>query len=71
MKNKSTLTERENEILNLIIEEYSTKEISEKLDISTRTVDAHRRKIIQKTESKNIIGAIKRGLVLRILSNNK
>lgn len=54
-----SLTERELEILKLIVQEYSTAEIAEQLFISPRTVDTHRKHIMQKTQSKTIIGLIK------------
>lgn len=53
------LTERELEILKLIVQEYSTVAIAELLFISPRTVDTHRKHIMQKTNSKTIIGLIK------------
>lgn len=53
------LTERELEILKLIVQEYSTAAIAEQLFISPRTVDTHRKHIMQKTQSKTIIGLIK------------
>ena len=53
------LTQRELEILKLICEEYSTIEIAEKLFISPRTVETHRKHILQKTEVKSIVGLIK------------
>lgn len=52
------LSERELEILKLIVEEYSNKEIAEKLHISVRTVDAHKRNLLDKTGSKNIAGLV-------------
>lgn len=61
------LTEREIEILKLIAEGFSNKEIGEKLFISHRTVDTHRTNLAKKLEVKNIAGlikfAIKNGLV--------
>lgn len=52
------LTEREKEVLKLIIEEFSNNEIAEKLFISNRTVDAHKRNLLEKTGSKNIAGLV-------------
>lgn len=46
---KQELTEREREILLLICQEYSTKEISSRLSLSDRTVENHRAKIMEKT----------------------
>ena len=62
-----TLTKREIEVLRLIAEEYSNPEIAEKLFISIRTVDTHRRNLLEKLDVKNTAGlvkyAIKQGLV--------
>lgn len=56
---KKILSSRELEILQLIIEEYSSEEIGEKLFISKRTVETHRANILEKTGCHNIIGLIK------------
>lgn len=56
---KEQLTERETEILKLVCEEYTTVGIAEKLFISPRTVDTHRKNILEKTQSKTIVGLIK------------
>lgn len=56
---KKVLSIRELEILQLIIEEYSSEEIGEKLFISKRTVETHRANILEKTGCHNIIGLIK------------
>lgn len=53
------LTEREIEVLELIIQEHTNQEIAEKLFISIRTVDSHRRNLIEKTGSRNIAGLVK------------
>jgi DNA-binding NarL/FixJ family response regulator len=53
------LTDREVEILRLIAEEYSNPEIAEKLFISVRTVDTHRRNILDKLGAKNTAGLVK------------
>ncbi len=53
------LTPRENEILELIMKEYSNQEIASELFISSRTVDAHKRNLLEKTNSKNLAGLIK------------
>jgi DNA-binding NarL/FixJ family response regulator len=61
------LTTREREILNLIAKELSNEEIANKLFISERTVETHRRNIFTKTKTKSIVGlikyAIKNGLI--------
>ncbi|MCF8368916.1 MAG: response regulator transcription factor [Bacteroidales bacterium] len=61
------LTSREIEILTLIAEGYSNKEIGDKLFISHRTVDTHRTNLMKKLEVNNIAGlirfAIKQGFI--------
>lgn len=56
---KHELTDREREILHLICQEYSSKEIANKLFISMTTVDSHRRNMFKKTGSKSVIGLIR------------
>ena len=55
----SSLTYRELEVLELICEEYTNREAAEELGISVRTVDAHRRSLLQKTGAKNTAGLVK------------
>lgn len=52
--NRKMLTDREREILQLISEGQNTKEIAEKLHVSTKTVDAHRRNIMEKIGANSI-----------------
>ncbi len=56
---QNTLTKRETEIVQLICKEYSSAEIAETLFISTRTVETHRKNILQKINVKNVVGLIK------------
>lgn len=58
-ENKPTLSAREIEVLNLVAKENSNELIAEKLFISERTVEAHRRNIFIKTKTKSIVGLIK------------
>ncbi len=53
---ETPLTEREKEVLELILKEFTNKEIAETLYISMRTVDAHKRNLLEKTGSKNLAG---------------
>lgn len=63
---KESLSERELEVLKLIVAEKSNKEISEILNISDRTVGNHRNNLIEKLKVKKSIGlavfAVKNGL---------
>lgn len=56
---KAQLTEREIEILKMIAEGLSNKEIGDKLFISHRTVDTHRTNLMKKLEVNNIAGLIR------------
>lgn len=55
----SPLSDREREVLRLIAQEYSNGEIAEKLFISIRTVDTHRRNLLEKLQLKNTVGLVK------------
>ena len=50
------LTSREREVLQLIAEGYTNKEIADKLGISSRTADAHRYNMMQKLDLHNVAG---------------
>ncbi|MEP3390687.1 MAG: response regulator transcription factor [Reichenbachiella sp.] len=52
------LTPRELEVLHLICKEHSNKEISDLLFIGMRTVDAHKRNLLEKTGCKNVAGLV-------------
>jgi len=52
------LTHREIEILKLICKEYTNKEIADKLRISSRTVEGHRKSILEKIDCKNTAGMV-------------
>lgn len=62
-----SITEREMEVLTLICQEYTSKEIADKLFISARTVEGHRRSLQDKTGARNLVGlvlyAVKNGIV--------
>ncbi|MGW8121078.1 response regulator [Roseivirga echinicomitans] len=53
------LTSREREILKLISQEFSNKQIAEELFISERTVETHRKNIFRKTKTSSLVGLIK------------
>ncbi len=56
------LTEREKEILKLIVDGLSNKEIADQLFISVRTVDTHRRNIMDKIEAKNTAELVRKAI---------
>ena len=53
------LTKREKEIIELLAKEYTNEKIAEELNISYRTVETHRKNIMQKTSSHNLAGLLK------------
>lgn len=55
---EAEFSDREKEIIKLICEEYTNKQIGEKLFISTRTVEGYRMKILDKMEVKNTVGIV-------------
>jgi len=57
---KYKLTIREREVLQLLLDEENNRQIGEALDISTRTVETHRKNIMLKLDVKNNIGLIKK-----------
>ena len=63
------LTKREVEVLRLIASEYSNPEIAEKLFISIRTVDTHRRNLIEKLGVKNTAGLVKYAIKNELLDD--
>jgi DNA-binding NarL/FixJ family response regulator len=69
------LTQREYEVLRLILYEYSTNEIAEKLILSMRTVETHRKNLFTKFGVKSIVGlvikAIHLGFFEPLEDNNK
>lgn len=61
------LTEREQEVVQLLAKEYTNDKIANELHISYRTVETHRKNIMQKTKAHNLAGLMKfvysRGLI--------
>jgi DNA-binding NarL/FixJ family response regulator len=53
------LTEREKDVLKLIVKELTSNEIADKLCISFHTVETHRKNLISKLQVKNIAGLVK------------
>jgi DNA-binding NarL/FixJ family response regulator len=62
---KPGFNDRELEIIKLICQEFSNKEIANKLSMSIRTVEGYREKILEKIEAKNVAG-----LVVYAIKNN-
>jgi len=52
------LTDREREILQLICLEYTAQEIAQKLFLSVRTIEGHKKNLLRKTDTKNTAGLV-------------
>jgi len=65
---KSILTKREKEIFKLLIDNYTTREIAEKLFISEKTVRNHISNAMQKLSVKSRSGAVIELIRLKELS---
>ncbi len=65
------VTNREKQIIQLIAQEMSTKEIADKLCISSRTVETHRKNILEKLGAKNTVGLIKTAIQYNIIDTSQ
>jgi len=61
-----TLTKREQEILELVALEFTTKEIADKLFLSPRTIETHRANIMRKLDVKNAAGLVRFSLIQKL-----
>lgn len=61
------VTKREVEILRLICQELTMREISSKLSLSEQTIHTHRKNLMKKTSSKNAVGLVKFAIQHRII----
>lgn len=65
----ANLSKREMEVLALIVKEKTNQEIADELFISIRTVDAHRRKLLEKTGARNTAGLVRFAYVNHLISS--
>ena len=59
---RSELTERERDVFNLLVEGHQNKVIAHKLGISARTVEVHRRRVMEKMGARNLAELVKMAL---------
>jgi two-component system response regulator FixJ len=59
---RKALTEREQEIFDLLVEGHQNKAVAHKLGISTRTVEVHRSRIMEKLNARNLADLVRHAL---------
>jgi DNA-binding NarL/FixJ family response regulator len=53
------LTPRQREVLQLVAEGHSTKEIARRLDLSVKTVDTHRSQLMKQLDIHEVAGLVR------------
>ena len=66
-KNVIEISEREKDVLRLIVEEFTTSEIAERLHISQNTVETHRRHLLEKLGARNVAGLVRIAMENKLL----
>ena len=61
------ISKREQQVLQLIAEEYTTNEIASQLYVSRETIKTHRRTLLSKVGARNAAGLVRRAFELQIL----
>lgn len=56
---KQKFSPRELDVLKLILDEKTTSQIAESLEISSYTVEGHRKSLLHKTNATNVVGLVK------------
>lgn len=64
---KTKISQRESQILHLIIEEFTNKEIASKLFISSQTVASHRKNMREKLSVRNTAGLVRKSFELGLI----
>lgn len=67
-KQAGQLTPRQREVLQLVAEGYSTKEIARRLDLSVKTVDTHRTQLMKQLDIHEVAGLVRYALRTGLIS---
>lgn len=62
------LTTRESEVLSFVVDGYSSRQIAEHLNVSFKTIEAHRSKIMTKTRAQNVAHLVRMCLSEQVAS---
>lgn len=68
LESEIRITPREKEVLDLILKEYTNAEIAQQLFVSVRTIETHRKHLLEKFGVKNTVGLVLRALDLGIIT---
>ena len=69
-KNTTALTPRQKQILRLVAEGLTNREIANHFGISVRTVEVHRFNLMRRLKVRNVAQLLRQALVLRLLPKN-
>jgi DNA-binding NarL/FixJ family response regulator len=61
------LTARQKEILSLVAQGFTNREIGERLDISVRTVEVHRFNLMRRLRVRNVAQLLRQAIALQII----
>jgi DNA-binding NarL/FixJ family response regulator len=64
---RGLLSERELQVLQYIVKEYSNKQIADALHLSERTVETYRKNLFSKTNTNNVVGLVKYAFANRLV----
>jgi len=56
---KVNLSARESEVLYFVSKEFTNQEMADRMDISLRTVETHKRNLVKKLRVKNVVGLVR------------
>lgn len=62
------LTPRQREVLQLVAEGHSTKDIAQKLNLSVKTVDTHRTELMQRLDIHDIAGLVRYAIRIGLIT---
>ncbi len=64
-----SLSRREKEVLALILDEFTTQEIADKLFVSFGTIETHRKNMLSKTGARNTAGLVRLAIEYNLLAD--
>ncbi len=65
------LSPREAEVLELIIQEHTTTEIAQHLNLSPDTIKSHRQNLLNKLKARNVAGLVRRAFEYGMVSSDR